>query len=76
MISFLVQTYKEALKSHPNGWVPITVFGSRLMLTYPSFKQQFHPKKRLPTFLKQQQDIFQTQTKGKHLELRLLESYQ
>lgn len=76
MISFLVQTYKEARKSHPNGWVPITDFGSRLMLAYPSFKQQFHPKMRLPTFLKQQQDIFQTQTKGKHLELRLLESYQ
>ncbi len=76
MISFLVQIYKEALKSHPNGWVPIAVFGSKLMLTYPSFKKQFHPKMRLPTFLKQQQDIFQTQTKGKHLEVRLLESYQ
>lgn len=76
MISFLVQIYKEALKSYPNGWVPITVFGSKLMITYPSFKKQFHPKMRLPTFLKQQQDIFQTQTKGKHLEVRLLESYQ
>ncbi len=31
---------------------------------------------RLPTFLKQEEDIFQTQTRDKHLEVRLRESYQ
>jgi len=76
MISLLVQIYKEALKSHPNGWIPLAIFGSKLMLAYPSFKKQFHPTMRLPTFLKQQEDIFQTKTKDKQLEVRLRESYQ